>query len=248
MNKILLSLFLVAFSSVLVAQNTQTQKSFAVVELFTSQGCGKSPNAENIIKQIVDKAQSEGKQVISLAYHVDYWNKYGWHDPYSNMSYTRRQNNYVSATSNSEVYTPQVFVNGNTGFVGSDKVKLNAEVNKALETSSKQTIELTHVSPLINDTLSVNYTAAKADNNSSLVFIISENKTSTRITKGENMGKTLEQENVVRLLQIFPLNAAKGVVKIPVSKLRPDHGFALIAYIQNKQTKRITAATLYAFR
>lgn len=248
MIKFLLSVSILIWAGSATAQNSKEPHGFAVVELFTSQGCGKSPAAENVIKQITDKADAEGKQVISLAYHVDYWNKYGWNDPYSAMRYTRRQSNYVSATSSDEVFTPQVFVNGAGGFVGSDKTKLNAEINKALKSSPKQTIALTHVSAVVNDTMTVGYAASKADRNSSLVIVISENKTSTRITKGENIGKTLEQENVVRLLQIFPINIAKGEIKFPVKKLKPGNGFRMVAYIQNKQTKKITAAAQHFFK
>lgn len=247
MNKILLSIFLTLFSSALTAQNSQPQKGFAVVELFSSQGCGKSPAAEKTIKQIVDKAIAEGKNVITLAYHVDYWNKYGWKDPYSSISYTRRQSNYVSATGSDEVYTPQVFVNGNSGFVGSDAKKLSAEIDKALKSSSKQTLELNKISPAVNDTITLIYSAAKADNNSSLIVVIAEKKTTTKVTKGENIGKTLEQENVVRLLDIFPLSVAKGEIKLPLRKLKPDNRFIMVTYIQNKQTKKIAAAAQYMF-
>ena len=59
-----------------------------------------------------------------MEFHVDIWNRLGWKDPYSNSKFTFRQKNYTDALGEMEVYTPQVFVNGNKPFVGSDKKKL----------------------------------------------------------------------------------------------------------------------------
>ncbi|MEO7394634.1 MAG: DUF1223 domain-containing protein, partial [Chitinophagaceae bacterium] len=78
----------------------------AVLELFTSQGCSSCPSADRLLETFNRK-----ENVIALSFHVDYWNRLGWRDPYSSKEYTQRQYEYASAL-NSSVYTPQLIVNG----------------------------------------------------------------------------------------------------------------------------------------
>ncbi|HCI59113.1 MAG TPA: hypothetical protein DFH96_10035, partial [Bacteroidetes bacterium] len=151
------------------------------------------------------------------------------------------QNNYVSATGSNEVFTPQVFVNGNTGFVGSDSKRLNSEIEKGLKAVSKQKLTIT-VEKTLNDTLHLNYTAGKADINANIIVAVVQKSVTTKITKGENIGRTLVQDNVVRLYEVYPV-ATKGTLLLKTNKLELNKNFQLIAFIQNKQSKKISAAT-----
>ena len=63
---------------------------------------------KKVVKKEMDDAVKNNKPVYFLSFHVDYWNKYGWKDPYSSIKYSRRQNNYVSATGSNEVFTTGV--------------------------------------------------------------------------------------------------------------------------------------------
>jgi len=169
---------------------------------------------------------------------------------YSSIKYSRRQNNYVSATGSNEVFTPQVFVNGNTGFVGSDSKRLNSEIEKGLKAVSKQKLTITVEKTLndtlhlnyTDDTLHLNYTAGKADINANIIVAVVQKSVTTKITKGENIGRTLVQDNVVRLYEVYPV-ATKGTLLLKTNKLELNKNFQLIAFIQNKQSKKISAAT-----
>ena len=78
-----------------------------VVELYTSEGCNSCPPADKWLSGL--KGQPG---VVSLAFHVDYWDRLGWKDRFADPAYTQRQHE-VSARSGARfVYTPQVVVNG----------------------------------------------------------------------------------------------------------------------------------------
>src|SRR5271155_1276675 len=67
---------------------------FAVVELFTSEGCSSCPPADDLIARV----QQEDKDlpVYILAFHVDYWNRLGWKDAFSDAAYSDRQRRYAA--------------------------------------------------------------------------------------------------------------------------------------------------------
>src|SRR5215471_13162766 len=108
-------------------------KGFAVVELFTSEGCSSCPPADNAVAKLLKEHSSN---VYVLGYHVDYWDNLGWRDIFSNASYTQIQKEYAKAFNLSSVYTPQIVVNGTEQFVGSNEAKLNADINKDLQQPS----------------------------------------------------------------------------------------------------------------
>jgi len=241
-----LVLLITCYYSALGQSSKDAFAGFAVVELFTSQGCHSCPPADKILSEIIAGARKSKKPVYAISYHVDYWNKLGWKDPYSSKSFTLRQNNYVSALGGKEVYTPQVFVNGKIAFVGSDPSRLNSEIEKALKSPAKVSLAITKDS-LLRDTLFVSYTSSKSDKNFSLVFSVVQRGVVTKVGKGENSGKTLTHDNVVRAFEIIPLSALNGNAKIPVKGLSLSSSFSLYSYVQQKQTKEILGVTGWDF-
>lgn len=116
-----------------------TGKGFAVVELFTSEGCSSCPPADVLVAKL--QKESADKPVYILAFHVDYWNRLGWKDVFSSHEYSSRQYQY-SKWLKSEVYTPQVIVNGRTEFVGSDEKSLGNAIKTGLEKTAKTELTL----------------------------------------------------------------------------------------------------------
>src|SRR5437764_14523810 len=82
-----------------------------VVELFTSQGCSSCPPADQLVSEIAHDASLRGR-VIPLTFHVDYWDRLGWRDPFSSAEWSRRQYAYVHALHVNSAYTPQIVVGG----------------------------------------------------------------------------------------------------------------------------------------
>lgn len=79
----------------------------AVVELYTSQGCGMCPPADVLLAEL-----AQHPNVLGLSLHVTYWDYRGWRDPFSLPSATARQEAYAAFAVYEYVYTPQFIVNG----------------------------------------------------------------------------------------------------------------------------------------
>ena len=115
-------------------------KNVAVLELFTSQGCSSCPPADRLLGTYTSK-----ENVIVLSFHVDYWNRLGWIEPFSSKAFTERQYKYASAM-NTGVYTPQLVINGQSEMVGSDESKISATVKKFWHRSQMQSFLLKRLS------------------------------------------------------------------------------------------------------
>src|ERR1700735_1007978 len=97
-----------------------------VVELFTSQGCSSCPPANAFLNEI-----SRGRSdVLPLAFHVTYWDRLGWKDPFSLEAATVRQEHYGHRFGDGS-YTPEMVVDGMVGLVGSHRSEVNAAIEHA---------------------------------------------------------------------------------------------------------------------
>src|SRR4051812_28119465 len=115
----------------------------AVIELFTSEGCSSCPAADALVAKI---AAENHPGVIFLSYHVDYWNRLGWQDVFSDARFTKRQAAYGDHFKLNSVYTPQIVVNGEKQFVGSDEHKLRESFANAASFTPLD-LRITHASP-----------------------------------------------------------------------------------------------------
>jgi len=137
---ILLSLFSLKENNTKKAINSDEQAAgFAVIELFTSEGCSSCPPADEALAQINAEF---GTNVFALSFHVDYWDYLGWKDEFSNPMYSQRQQQYASVFKLESIYTPQVIVNGQKEFVGSDKTLLNKTITESLKATQNKEINI----------------------------------------------------------------------------------------------------------
>src|SRR6516162_11255938 len=104
-----------------------------MVELFTSEGCSSCPPADALLTELAGRPD-----VLALSFHVDYWDRLGWKDPFSSPAATERQQRYAELLRLATVYTPQMVVDGKWQAVGSD----HAEVKRALDAAGHTLAEV----------------------------------------------------------------------------------------------------------
>ncbi|MBS0580685.1 MAG: DUF1223 domain-containing protein [Proteobacteria bacterium] len=205
----------------------------AVVELYTSQGCSSCPPADLLLGVL-----SQRPNVLALAFHVDYWNDLGWTDPYSLRDAVIRQSAYSKARGQSSVYTPQVVVDGHDEYLGSDRSNIEHAVAE-LRTGVPVTLQVS------NRNLVIALGGAQCLAPSDVLAITYLRKATSKIGRGENSGRTLEEFNIVRSIRtIGQWTGTAATFEVPLSTLPRDAtDFAVLVQLPG-QAQIIGAATL----
>ncbi|MBA2610758.1 MAG: DUF1223 domain-containing protein [Bacteroidetes bacterium] len=241
--KLLLFIFLV-FVLILSFESFSFKKQeqyspVAVIELFSSQGCSSCPPADKLLSKTLAKVDKSKNKIFALSFHVDYWDYLGWKDPFSNKQFSERQSKYVRKLNLRSSYTPQIIVNGQSEFVGSNEDRLNNAIQKSI--TVKSDVSFKNLNAMFNDKkeLKVSYELIGNFKNCEIHFALISLKETTIIRKGENAGLTLISENVVK--QFFTVEAdEKGEVFLK-GLIMPDN--EIIAYIQQNNSFKIVGAT-----
>jgi hypothetical protein len=170
-----------------------------VVELFTSQGCSSCPPADRILSEL---GSQQNARVIALSFHVDYWNHDGWTDPFSRHDWTERQSAYARLLGLRSVYTPEAVVDGRTEMVGSDANRLRAAIAAAAQrTAASVSIHLDVEKSKVAVAATVDRPEILRSRKLDLMLAVFETNLVTSVGKGENGGKTLRNDYVVRSLR-----------------------------------------------
>ncbi|MEO7531530.1 MAG: DUF1223 domain-containing protein [Sediminibacterium sp.] len=209
---------------------TTDNKAIVVMELFTSQGCSSCPPADALLAEY---SKLHNEHIITLSFHVDYWNRLGWADPFSSSAYSTRQQWYSQHLPRGSVYTPQLIVNGRGEAVGNNRNAVNGLVQKELTGTSPESLSVDNI-VIGKNAINFHYTTISSNKDEVLNVALVQKEVTTHVKAGENEGVTITNHNIVRSFTTMPITEdGTGQVAIPAS-FKPDD-YALVLYIQNKK-------------
>ena len=242
MEKIFLIILLLLLPTSLLAQNVTTIKSpqhrVAMLELYTSEGCSSCPPADVFLSQLKDKGISD-QQLIPMAFHVTYWDYIGWKDRFAKKQFDQRQRERARKNKQASVYTPQ-FV-----FSGEDYrrfASFSNDVDKLIKQKASVDLELT--ADKQSDNLQLNLKSDISRSNLKKVgfyFVLIENNLSSEVKGGENEGKELKHDYVVRQFfgPYFQMETEQSI------KLQPEwkqQDLSIVAFAEDLHTGEVLQA------
>ena len=197
----------------------QASDRLAVVELFTSQGCSSCPPADEFLGELAMR-----KDVLALAFHVDYWDYIGWDDVYAKSAYTQRQRQYAQAFRLRYVYTPQMVVSGKYETSGNSRRNIIRAVEKELAAPSEVSLRTDNGQILVE--------GQAQDSTVHVIRVSFLKEVTTKVKRGENRGKTLKDYHIVS--DMASLGVWRGGQQaFALDNLPPDMGHGVFLQRQN---------------
>ena len=200
-----------------------------VLELFTSQGCSSCPPADTLLSEL-----AEQPDVLALSFHVDYWDYLGWKDAWSSPEWSARQRSYAQALGDGgRVYTPQLVVNGRAGVLGSSRSQ--AERAIAAARSAQHIAFESAVTPAKGGGWSVSAKVGAEKRALRVEALLLESGLVTNVKDGENAGRTIRNDGVVRRrVEVGSTSAGAGwsgsaVIPAMVAKAKGARRIAVLA-------------------
>ena len=221
----------------------------ALVELYTSEGCDSCPPADRWLSSLAARGYAP-ERVVPMALHVDYWDYIGWKDPYAQQRFSDRQRKLAQVMRARIVYTPQVMLQGRDfrdwgsgGAFDEAVARINARppgASIALALGGGQ-----------RDSLAVEVRADLLDRgqeaDAGLYLATYENKLVSRVSAGENRGRTLGHDYVVfEWLGPIPFTGGRIDERRALPLLpgaTPAHS-GVAAFVQNRRTAEVLQALL----
>jgi hypothetical protein len=201
------------------------QGAKAVIELFTSQGCSSCPKADAMFDALAKR-----RDVVALAYHVDYWDYIGWADTFGAKANSDLQRDYANSWGSSRIFTPQLIVNGAGSVVGSreDEVKTAlASATLPLEVGLSTSDEMLDVA-----------IAPKAGLNDGVVWLVTFiDRANVAIERGENEGKEVTYSQIVTGRQVLGMwEPGSGAhLKLPLSEVLTGKSNGAVILVQEER-------------
>jgi hypothetical protein len=213
-----------------------------VVELFTSEGCSSCPPADAVLSKFASQQPVPGVQVIALGMHVTYWDQLGWKDAASLVDATARQQDYGRVFGEDHVYTPQAVVDGRDELVGSDEAALTHAIERAArQPHARVSLSVTANGAALVAHVSISDLPADVKEKLRTVLLVTEDGLTSVVKRGENGGRTLHHDAVVRRLS----------TSVELGTIPPDwrrDRLQVVALLQGAKSRRIFGAAATAIQ
>ncbi len=241
------SLFLLNQTCVIAAECTSRSGANTVplLELYSSEGCSSCPPADKWVSSMVASGFSTDK-VVPLVFHVDYWDYLGWKDVFAKAAYSERQRRAAAIGSSAFVYTPQIMLNGvdYRGWQSSSRFeqsiseiqKSGAKADLGIDLATSEGKTIIHVSA---QTIKPN--SAKTWDAYIAVY---ENKLKSNVNAGENSGRELKHDYVVReLYGPYKLNDQGLLLQtVNLNQDWKNRDAGVVAFVQNRSNGEVVQA------
>jgi len=194
----------------------------AVLELFTSQGCSSCPQADAKLADL-----SKQGDLITLAYHVDYWDYIGWPDTFGSRTNSDLQRAYAQSWGSSRIFTPELVVNGTKGVVGSRDSDVTEAVGGA---GLSLPVGLKVGNKMLDVTVGPQPGGAEA-----MIWLVTyKDHAQVAIGRGENAGRTVDYTQIVTGRQMLGMwdPVAGTHLKLPLSELMTNASNGAVIMVQ----------------
>lgn len=226
------------------------REGVVLLELFTAQGCSSCPPADRVLSAL-GQDESLRERVVPLAFHVDYWDRIGWTDPFGSSRWSARQEAYGRRFRLDGVYTPQLVLDGRAEMNGSQEARIRAEIARGLERPPVARVDLAAArgEGAAEAVITVGAEMLEArDGKLDLLLAVFENGVVTAVARGENEGAVLRNDFVVRRLEtVLSLGGRAGTSRSREIKVkldlawRPEH-LGVAAFLQDPRSLEIVGA------
>ena len=238
--KSLRCLLIVVIGFFVLKTTAQVEKeSFAVIELFTSEGCSSCPPADNLLVQLKENQSLSSYNTLVIARHVTYWDYLGWTDPYGIKRNDDDQRAYCTEIG-SQVYTPQFVVNGQ--YISLNGNNILSYASNAVSQTPETGIKLSLLNDANAKNIEVKYELNNLENGKKIRVFLLESELSQNVTSGENYGKTLNHDYVCRYV-VDRIIDNDGKVIIPVPDDVKRENAIIAAYAFDPSNLKIIGAT-----
>ena len=207
-----------------------TAAPLTVVELFQSQGCSDCPPANANVMALSDRPD-----LLTLSFGVTYWDQLGWKDTFASPQYTARQWDYARGLRHSNVYTPQVVVNGKADIAGRDRGELESLIRREANGIGPDVV-------IANGQVNIGKGPPDSRGGRYDVWLVRFNPKveNVPIARGENSGITLPHRNVVKqLVKLGSWNGNPANFAIPTA---PQTGLKEAVLVQAGPGGAVVAA------
>ena len=250
------SLFLLGLSGILALAVTRSSTAgqlsarsgphtVALLELYTSEGCHSCPPVDDWVSSLAAQGLTLDR-VVPLGLHVDYWDALGWPDRFAQAIFTKRQRDTAARHRARTIYTPQVLLQDQSL---TQWGTINAEVQRINQTTARADLSL-EVTRQAAHTLEVVaqgvVTEVAARPQAKMYVALYENRLTSAVTAGENTGRTLRHDHVVRQW-LGPLDVdEQGIVRLqrtlPLNSDWKTPDLGLVVFVQQQQTGEVLQA------
>ena len=216
----------------------------ALLELYTSEGCNSCPPADAWVSGL--STQLVPQKLVVLAFHVDYWNYLGWPDRFSDARFTQRQQASVRYNALRTAYTPQLLLNGRDyrerGDIDAQVARIQAQPARA-----QLSLNVIRSGATLNTKVAVRTVQASVDEPLQLYLAVYENNLHSDVKSGENRGRRLRHDYVVRSLTgpiaVGDKDSLRWDGKLAVSTEWKTADLGVAAFVQSVKTGEILQAT-----